>query len=251
MSDMQIPVRLTILEGRGPVDISPALAESEWIDKFRALVVAAYCEARKLHDSPPFSESLRVERITWIRTLLRSLYGHLMEAWERRDEAGVLPICDWIPGAIHPNVREAYIEAHDMFRELEKRRELNPAKFTIPLSPLGRINGLLTEVATHPAPSLQPPPTDSGDVFDSNRAIACSQNDAWTFFFPEQKKAPASGMDKLLTDKFIIAWRKEGTTYWVIAKPAQEEQLRDHVKQRAANSGRGKASKSVSKRSRA
>jgi hypothetical protein len=129
--------------------LSPALAEPEWVRQFCYRSTMAFDAVNDLHESPSFSAYLQEGQLTSMRHALKLLYEHIMEAWKRRDPTlfyrcqspGPCPA-----GVIDSRVRDAYIEAHEMFRELERRWKANPTEAVRPVSPLKRIVGLLAGV---------------------------------------------------------------------------------------------------------
>jgi hypothetical protein len=163
------PVQWTVAPMKAPPDLSPALAEPQWVADFCSHAVTAFTLVRDYHDNPSLSDFVRLEQRSRIGFNLKLLFDHIMTAWNRRAEAGVyisvesdvqLP-----PGVIDGRVRQAYIEAHEMFVEIERRQKANPTKMALPVSPLTRINSLLAAVQA-----------DSSRVTASNGATTMVEN---------------------------------------------------------------------------
>src|SRR5271165_194527 len=100
----------------------------------------------------------------------------------------------------------------------------------------------LESLFTEATPGADRIKVDESGEFDFNQAIRCSQNDVWTFF-DGKGRARGGTLLKMKESRDVIDFRKQGSRFWVIMKPADVEQFRQHVEQRNLEDKRGRTRK--------
>jgi hypothetical protein len=149
-----------------PPDLSPLLADPDWVEGFRGLVEAALAAARSVRDNPRVSHLLRVTGNWRVGVQLEYLHGHLMRVI--RDPEGpkhIYSVGPRGPGpgatpdggpvcAVDAVVHEAYCEAWAMFEEMEARLREHPDRAPIPVSGLEAIHGILAGLPEPAPPDL-------------------------------------------------------------------------------------------------
>ena len=160
-----------------PPRATPALIDSEWVEKFRELVAEAYAHAHDLHDNPPLHAFIRWTKQQECGSRLKRLHYHLMDALNRptdtslyviglgENECGEGCVIHGFAGEplrlrCHSSERvQSIIEALAMFKEIERRQAAKPNAFPLcRWNPLQRLHGLLAI-----NPTKADPPIDQKD----------------------------------------------------------------------------------------